>query len=177
MRKRSPVAFVIFALLIVAAVIAVGSFETPRTMLALTLAGKPARLVMPVRGARTEGLVDSFQDLPGASAHRALDIFCVRGTDVLAPARGLVVSVGSNVVRLFGPGGQSHVLSNVVPRAGLAPGQSVEAGEVVGQVDDPSGAERGSTPHLHYALTGITGRAIDPYPLLASAATPGPSSR
>lgn len=167
MKKRSPVAWVILGLLVAVGVAALASFETPRALVALVFAGSPSTLGMPLRGVRAESLVDSWQDGPGAKEHRALDIFCVRGTGVLAPTRGLVVSVGGNVVRLFGPGGQSHTFSNIVPRDGLAPGQSVAAGEVIGQVDDPSGAERGSTPHLHYAISGLTGRAINPYPLLA----------
>lgn len=156
-----------------AAILAVGSMPASRAAIGLAFEAKPRALAMPVRGAKRDSLVDSWQEGPGVREHRAIDVFCVRGTDVLAPTRGIVVSVGAHVVKLLGPGAQIHLFDHVVPLAGLQPGREVETGEVLGQVGEPTGEERGSTPHLHYAVTAFPGRAFDPYPLLiASQASP-----
>jgi len=167
--KRSPITLVLAGVALLIAIAALGSSHVVRTVVSLAFAGAPPGLVVPVRGVQREALVDAWRDGPGVPRHRAIDIFCVRGTDVLAPVRGVVLSVGGHSLRLIGPGAQIHVFANVAPRPGLTPGQLVAAGEVLAQVDDPSGDERGLTPHLHYALFAFPGRAVDPYDALTAA--------
>jgi hypothetical protein len=51
---------------------------------------------------------------------------------------------------------------------GLATGQTVKRGQLVGYVGD-SGDADGGQPHLHFEVRTPTGRAIDPYPYLRKA--------
>jgi murein DD-endopeptidase MepM/ murein hydrolase activator NlpD len=96
--------------------------------------------------------------------HRGVDFAAPVGTPVVAAADGTVSSVGSRsgygrVVALGHPGETETVyahLSSFAP--GLAPGQQVRQGQMIGRVG-ASGLASG--PHLHYEITQA-GRQVNP---------------
>jgi murein DD-endopeptidase MepM/ murein hydrolase activator NlpD len=143
----------------------------PLTVVRLVLAPQPDGLPIPVQGVTTSALVDSWgAPRSGGREHRGIDIFAKRGTPVLSPVDGVVLSVGQNrlggnVVRVLGPGPQVHYFAHLerfgaVKRRGL-----VRRGEVIGYVGD-TGNARGTPPHLHYGIYVVPGRAINPFPIL-----------
>ena len=90
--------------------------------------------------------------------------------------RGIVTAVrerglGGRQVWVRGPGNESHYYAHLEDWApGLAPGDLVEAGTVLGSVGD-SGNARGTPPHLHYGIYG-RGGAVDPLPRLRAGQAP-----
>jgi peptidoglycan LD-endopeptidase LytH len=136
-------------------------------------------LAFPVRGIDRASLADSFTDARGATrVHNAMDILAPRGTPVVAVDEGTVSRLGKG-----GAGGitvyqvdtagrygfyYAH-LDRIAP--GLAIGQSIRRGDVLGYVGTTGNAPAG-TPHLHFAIYEIAegrsswgGRPINPYPL------------
>ena len=148
------------------------SYPSAWTAYRLLRAPKPAHLRVPVQGVVARGLVDTWNaPRSGGRKHQGIDIFARRGTQVLSPVTGLVLSVGrnrlgGNVVRVLGPGGQVHYFAHL-ERFGLVQGgMPVPAGTVLGFVGT-TGNAAGTPPHLHYGIYNLPGGAIDPYPLLA----------
>ncbi len=134
----------------------------------------PERLLIPVRGASTSDWnKDTFWYEPwGASGvHKGIDIFAVKGEDVIAATSGLVLYVGSNdlggnIVVTLGPKWRLHYYAHMASSA-VSAGEFVSRGETIGSVGD-SGNAAGKQPHLHYViLTAI------PYPWLADTSTQG----
>lgn len=135
-------------------------------------------VVFPISGTVSLPLIDSYgfpraPGTPDAHWHEGIDIFAPRGTPLVATESGVVNRVG--VARLGGKKlwitGDSGVdwyyahLEDFAP--GLANGQRVEAGDLVGYVGD-SGNAVGTPPHLHMELHPNGARPINPFPLLAS---------
>ncbi len=135
-------------------------------------------VVFPISGTVSLPLIDSYgfpraPGTPDAHWHEGIDIFAPRGTPLVATESGVVNRVG--VARLGGKKlwitGDSGVdwyyahLEEFAP--GLANGQRVEAGDLVGYVGD-SGNAVGTPPHLHMELHPDGARPINPFPLLAS---------
>ena len=137
------------------------------------------RLAFPVRGIEPASIANSFTDARGATrVHNAMDILAPRGT--------AVVAVDSGTVRRLGKSGAGGITVYQVDEAGryafyyahldrlaagLAIGQAVRRGEVIGYVGTTGNAPAG-TPHLHFAIYEIVDgksrwgeRAINPYPL------------
>ncbi len=139
-----------------------------------------APLLIQVKGIEARQLSDTYNESRGAGRpHEAIDIVAPRGTPVIAVADG-------KVVKLFNskPGGltvyqfdldeklayyYAH-LDSYAP--GLAEGQQLKRGELVGYVGT-SGNANPATPHLHFAIFVLSpekrwwkGTAINPYPLL-----------
>lgn len=143
----------------------------------------PRGLLLPVPGVRAEQLRDTFAETrDGARPHEALDILAPRGTPVLAAADGSVAKLftsarGGLTVYQFDPSGTwayyyAH-LDRYAP--GLAEGQALRRGEVIGYVGS-SGNASADAPHLHFAVFVLgpekrwwEGTPIDPYPLLGGA--------
>ena len=96
--------------------------------------------------------------------HQGVDFAAPVGTPVVAASDGTVASVGprngyGRVVVLGHPGGTETLyahLSSFAP--GLAPGQQVRQGQMIGRVG-ASGLASG--PHLHYEITQV-GRQVNP---------------
>ena len=130
----------------------------------------PQALPIPVKGVAPRALHDSWGDPRGGGRrHEGIDIFAPRGTPVVAPIAGLVMHVGhdrlgGNVVRVLGPGGQTHYFAHLDRFAELRRWQVVQPGDVLGYVGN-TGNARGGSPHLHYGIYGASG-AINPFPLL-----------
>ncbi len=142
----------------------------------------PATMVIPVAGVRREALRDSFDGRrSGGRTHEAIDILAPRGTPVLA-------AVDGSVRKLFTSraGGLTIYEFDVASRRvyyyahldryrdGLAEGEPLKQGEVIGYVGT-SGNAPANTPHLHFAIGMLPpggqwwkGVAVDPWPELVA---------
>jgi len=134
----------------------------------------PDSLVMPVAGVRWEELRDSFGDpRSGGRRHLGIDIFARRWTEVLAVMDGSLTSIGHGAragrsMWLVGADGRSYFYGHLEAWAeGIHEGMRVAPGEPIGYVGN-SGNARGLPTHLHFEVRE-DGRAVNPYPVLASA--------
>ena len=136
-------------------------------------------LLVPVAGVAVSQLQDSFDEgRDGGRVHRALDILAPRGTPVLAADDGRILRVrpnalGGNTVYATDPLGSRRLLLCAPRRvsAGLAEGQTIARGDVLGTVGTTGNAPK-DTPHLHFQVMRMPadgkywdGEAINPYPL------------
>lgn len=119
--------------------------------------------LLPVTGFFSDGFGWRKDPITGERAfHEGLDIVAQTGTQVLAPADGVVISAGRNssygkAVDLshgFGLGTRFGHLSAVLVR----PGQRVQRGDVIGRVGSTG---RSTGPHLHYEVLK-EGRHVNP---------------
>jgi murein DD-endopeptidase MepM/ murein hydrolase activator NlpD len=161
----------------------IGSFFRPKSAQARVSAEDvdlgdllSANLRIPVEGVDAEVLRDSFLDRRGRyRKHLAIDIGAPRGTPVLATTDGEIVRLrrekrgGITVYQKDASGKYLFFychLSRYV--RGLAVGQTVAAGEVIGYVGSTGHVIGG--PHLHFSITRVpedddfrAGLAINPY--------------
>jgi murein DD-endopeptidase MepM/ murein hydrolase activator NlpD len=149
----------------------------PDSVEALQLA--PSGLAIPVAGVRPESLVNTFDEARGQGRHDALDILAPRGTPVLAATDGVVLRLftserGGLTIYQLGPDERTvYYYAHLDGYAeGLANGQPLARGEVIGYVGDTGNAAPGNT-HLHFAMWRIAdpadfweGVPINPHPLL-----------
>jgi murein DD-endopeptidase MepM/ murein hydrolase activator NlpD len=140
----------------------------------------PPRLLVPVQGVTAAQLRDTFNERrDGLRPHEAIDIAAPVGTPVLAADDGRIAKLflskpGGLTVYQFDPTGQfayyyAH-LDRYAP--GLAAGQSVRRGTVIGYVG-VTGNARPEAPHLHFAIFRLgpqklwwKGEAINPFSYL-----------
>lgn len=110
----------------------------------------------------------------GGRRHQGVDLFAARGTQVLAASGGRVWKVGTDplggqVVTVLGDGPAFYYYAHLDDFAvGLAPGQRVERGTLLGTVGN-TGNARTTPPHLHFGVYRVgmwRTRAVDPVPLL-----------
>lgn len=143
----------------------------------------PSGLAIPVQGVKPKELSDTFTQARagGARTHDALDIMAAEGTPVVAAAEGTVEKL------FFSDGGGGITLYVRSPdqrwtyyyahlqryAPGLAEGQQVKRGQVLGYVGH-TGNAAAAGPHLHFAINRMEpgqkwyeGTATNPYPLLA----------
>ena len=145
-------------------------------------AASPSGLMVPVQGVRPDQLHDTFGDARGSERrHEALDIMAPAGTPVLAVADGHVEKLfdsergGLTIYQFEDTGTWCYYYAHLQAYApGLAEGQAVERGEVIGYVGSSGNADP-AAPHLHFAVFALTperqwwkGEAINPYPLLGA---------
>ena len=143
----------------------------------------PAGLAIPVAGIKASQLSDTFTQARagGARVHDAIDIMADRGTLVLAAAPGRVEKIflsdggGGKTIYVRSPDGRwiyyyAHLDQYA---AGLAEGQQVRRGQVLGTVGSTGNASPDG-PHLHFAIHRMAagekwyqGSAVNPFPLLA----------
>ena len=157
-----------------------------RAIPALPAPALPApALLIPVSGIQASQLQDTFGDTrgEGTRAHEALDILAPRGTPVLAATDGTVEKLfesvpGGLTIYEFDPDRSHAYYYAHLDRyaAGLAEGQQLRRGDVIGYVGSTGNASE-DAPHLHFAIFVLgpekrwwQGTAIDPYPLLKAAA-------
>ena len=134
----------------------------------------PEETTVPVTGAtKNDWNHDTFWYDPwGASVvHKGIDIFGLKGTDVIAPTYGITVftgniSLGGNVVAILGPKWRIHYLAHLDSIEEGAAG-FVSAEEKVGTLGD-SGNAVGKQPHVHYSIITLL-----PYPWLFSTESQG----
>ena len=137
-------------------------------------------LVMPVEGARSSDLRDSFEEKRGASRrHEAIDIPSPRGTPVVAAVDGAIEKLftskqGGLTVYEFDRGRTLCYYYAHLDRyaEGLKEGQLVHRGERIGYVGS-TGDASADAPHLHFAIFRLgpekrwwVGTPINPYPFL-----------
>jgi murein DD-endopeptidase MepM/ murein hydrolase activator NlpD len=150
------------------------------------------RLTMPVQGIAPSDLVDTFTQARdgGARPHDAIDILAPRGTPVVAVEDGRILRLfqsraGGMTIYQADPGGRFHYyyahLDVYAP--GLAEGQAVQRGELLGSVGSSGNADP-SAPHLHFAIFRVEtgekwyeGRAINPFGPLGGRARPAAARR
>lgn len=140
----------------------------------------PAGLIVPVQGITPAQLSNTFDDARGTErVHEALDIMAPRGTPVLAVADGRIEKLfdskqGGLTLYQFEPSGRFAYYYAHLDRyaAGIAEGQSLRQGQVLGYVGSTGNADPDG-PHLHFAIYVLgpekqwhNGTPINPYPLL-----------
>ena len=162
-------------------VVTVQPKNAPPVVLAQQVQIAPSGLALPVVGVKQDELVDTFDASRSVGRrHDAIDIMAAEGTPVIAVADGtiekLFTSVRGGLTIYERSPDQKWVyyyahLSAYAP--GLAEGQQVKRGQVIGRVGH-TGDASAAGPHLHFAINSMAtgerwwdGTAINPYPLLA----------
>ncbi len=135
-------------------------------------------LEMPVVGARTMDLRDSFQDARGsARRHEAIDILAPRGTPVVAADEGKIAKIftsrqgGLTVYQFDRDDSHAFYYAHLDRYADkLAEGVFLRRGDPIGFVGTTGNAPP-DTPHLHFAIFELgpekhwwQGKPINPYP-------------
>ncbi|WP_051603026.1 M23 family metallopeptidase [Simplicispira psychrophila] len=142
---------------------------------------EPPALDMPVQGLLAESLRDTYADQRsgGARVHEALDLMAPRGTPVLAVDDGVITKLflsqpGGITIYQFDPSRRfayyyAHLDGYA---AGLAQGQAVRRGQLLGYVGSTGNANP-AAPHLHFGIFRLdaeqrwwTGVPINPFPYL-----------
>jgi murein DD-endopeptidase MepM/ murein hydrolase activator NlpD len=129
-------------------------------------------LVCPVDGAV------SFTDTWGAPrsggrTHKGVDMIAARGTHLVAIESGTIKrlrngGLGGITIWLTGSSGDEYYYAHLDDWAdGLAAGQSVAAGELIGYVGN-TGNARYTVTHLHFEYHPGGGSAVNPTPLVSS---------
>jgi murein DD-endopeptidase MepM/ murein hydrolase activator NlpD len=129
-------------------------------------------MVFPIRGRHDMGQGET-SGFGGARNHQGHDLFAACGTPLVALTSGSVQqkayhSAAGHYLVVEARDGKSYAYMHLRSASALKAGQSVSAGQAVGEVGDTG---RASGCHLHFEewtapgwYTG--GRAIDPLPLL-----------
>ena len=141
----------------------------------------PPALLLPVQGITSDRLRDTFADGRDGKqrGHEAIDIAAPRGTPVLAVDDGRIAKLflsrlGGITIYQFDPSGQFAYYYAHLDRysAGLAEGQTVRRGSVIGYVGSTGNASP-DAPHLHFAIFRLgpekqwwKGEPINPFPYL-----------
>jgi murein DD-endopeptidase MepM/ murein hydrolase activator NlpD len=138
-------------------------------------------LLMPVKGFDPKELRDNFDELRGIRRHEALDIMAARGTPVVATDDGTIAKLfrsvaGGITIYQYDPSEKfvyyyAHLDGY---RDGLAQGEAVKRGDVIGYVGSTGNAPA-NAPHLHFTIFQLgpekkwwRGKAVNPYPYLAA---------
>jgi murein DD-endopeptidase MepM/ murein hydrolase activator NlpD len=162
-------------------VVTVKAENAPPVVVAQQVQVAPSGLALPVVGVKAEQLSDTYDDARGQGRrHDAIDIMAAEGTPVIAAADGTIEklfnSVRGGITIYERSTDQKWIyyyahLSAYAP--GLAEGQQVKRGQVIGRVGH-TGDASAAGPHLHFASNSMgpsdrwwNGTAINPYPLLA----------
>ncbi len=119
--------------------------------------------IAPAHGLITDGFGRRKDPFTGRLAfHRGLDISARRGSDVKAPADGIVVYAGRNgglgrTVRISHDFGFTTVYGHL-DEISVEPGDEVHRGQVIGLLGNTG---RSTGPHLHYEVH-VEGKAVNP---------------
>jgi murein DD-endopeptidase MepM/ murein hydrolase activator NlpD len=102
--------------------------------------------------------------------HEGLDLFAPMGTPVMAPVDGVVRvangGLGGLSVTVQQPDGTRWYMAHLSAiAAGLASGDAVTTGQVVGFVGD-SGDAKGTSPHVHLQIHPRGGGPVPPKPVI-----------
>ena len=143
---------------------------TAPTTTTTTLPAVPAGQVCPVAGAVS--FTDSWGDpRSGGRTHQGVDMMAALGTPAVAVESGMIrqmsfSTLGGITLWLQGINGDDFYYAHLDGYAsGLAAGQSVVVGQVIGFVGS-SGNAPDWLPHLHFELHPGGGSAANPYPLV-----------
>jgi len=135
-------------------------------------------LLFPVPAVSRAAMSDGFGESRGQGTHHAVDILAPRHSPVVAVADGRVARLwqstagGISLYQFDRSERYCYYYAHLQAYAsGLAEGQEVKRGQVLGYVGTTGNAPP-ATPHLHFAIFEVTtpkswwgGRPIDPYPL------------
>src|SRR6476469_4522164 len=163
-------------------IVAVKPDKAPPVEIAQQVVVGPAGLAIPVVGVKASDLVDTYDAArAGGRRHDANDIMAAEGTPVIAAADGtiekLFFSNGGGGITIYeratDPKWQYYYAHLSAYAPGLAEGQQVKRGQVIGRVGH-TGDASAEGPHLHLAINSMApgerwwqGTPINPYPLLA----------
>jgi len=109
---------------------------------------------------------------PEAHVHQGCDVVAAEGTELYAAERGVITQLsagglGGNGLWIKGESGTYYYYAHLSAYVlGLAAGQLVETGQLVGYVGHTGDAYG---PHLHFEVHPNGGAAVDPYPILLAA--------
>jgi len=138
-------------------------------------------LLMPVKGFDPKALRDNFDEARGIRRHEALDIMAARGTPVVAADDGTIAKLfrsvaGGITIYQYDPSEKFVYYYAHLDRYrdGLAQGEAVKRGDVIGYVGSTGNAPA-NAPHLHFTIFQLgpekkwwRGKAVNPYPYLAA---------
>ncbi len=165
-----------------AAMVPVAANAPPRNAEADELQALSTRqLLMPVKGFDPKALRDNFDEARGIRRHEALDIMAARGTPVVAADDGTIaklfrsVAGGITIYQLDPSEKFVYYYAHLDRyRDGLAEGEAVKRGDVIGYVGSTGNAPA-NAPHLHFTIFQLgpekkwwRGKAVNPYPYLAA---------
>ncbi|HVM22449.1 MAG TPA: M23 family metallopeptidase [Sphingomicrobium sp.] len=162
-------------------VVTVNPADAPPVKIAQQVVIAPSGLAIPVLGIKAEQLSDTYDDARGQGRrHDAIDIMAPEGTPVIAVADGTIeklfnsVRGGITAYQRSTDGQWMYYYAHLQRYApGLAEGQQVKRGQVIGYVGHTGDASPAG-PHLHFAINRMAkgerwwhGTPVNPYPLLA----------
>ncbi len=140
-----------------------------------TEAAKPAKTTMPVSGQTVAGYAMDCLSYNATTrdwrVHNGIDIAAEAGTPVLAAADGTVYTtyeddtMGTTVV-IHHQGGYVTVYSSLAAEVGVAPGDSVTAGQVIGSVGNTALLESAIGDHVHFSVS-CNDEFVDPMEFLS----------
>jgi murein DD-endopeptidase MepM/ murein hydrolase activator NlpD len=136
-------------------------------------------LIIPVEGVDASRVRDSYSASRGGRTHDAVDIMAPRGTPVLAADSGTILKLRQNAaggitIYQLDPAEQFVYYYAHLDRYrdGLAEGQAIGQGEILGYVGTTGNAPK-DMPHLHFQVMLYRGRGqywggepINPHPFL-----------
>jgi murein DD-endopeptidase MepM/ murein hydrolase activator NlpD len=130
--------------------------------------GLPTLQAFPVQGRC--GFTDSWHaPRPGGRLHEGVDIIGARGLAIYAVADGVISkmltggALSGNSIRLTIADGTYFFYAHLDGfAAGLAAGQTVRAGQIIGYL----GSTGATSNHLHFEVHPKGGAAVNPYPLV-----------
>lgn len=147
---------------------------------ATVAASRSDAIIIPVEGLKSSDLVDSWSKTRAEGRlHRAIDIQAPVGTPVLAAMDGRIEKLftskrgGLTIYQRAADGRLILYYAHLEGyRRGLAEGQTVERGQVIGTVGASGNADP-AFPHLHFQIMETVpgsdwqdGDPVNPYPLL-----------
>lgn len=145
---------------------------TPTTTTTLpppvVLDGKTCPVAGPVHFTDTFGAPRS-----GGRTHQGVDMMADRGTPLVAIESGTIGrlnngGLGGITIWFYGDSGDQYYYAHLDDWApGLAQGQHVEVGDLVGY-NGSTGNAPDAYPHLHFEIHPGGGAAINPYPIVAA---------
>jgi murein DD-endopeptidase MepM/ murein hydrolase activator NlpD len=130
--------------------------------------GLPTLQAFPVQGRC--GFTDSWHaPRPGGRLHEGVDIIGARGLAIYAVADGVITrmltggTLSGNSIRLTIADGTYFFYAHLDGfAAGLAAGQTVRAGQIIGYL----GSTGSTSNHLHFEVHPKGGAAVNPYPIV-----------
>lgn len=138
--------------------------------------GAPKGWLMPVAGKAEYSNSFMVPRNNKLGIHGAIDVYAKKGTPIVAPVGGTVISVksggkGGHTVRVRGNDGLVYYFAHMDQQAVVTPGEQVKPGTHLGFVGD-SGNARGTSPHLHFSVRK-GGVAVNPYTYLQGSKNAG----
>lgn len=109
--------------------------------------------------------------------HEGIDIYAAKGTPILSPINGTVVSAGHGknggyYAKIKGDDGVTYYFAHMATDARVGKGDTVRAGYHIGYVGN-SGNAKGTSPHLHFTMKNEQGQLVNPSNYLQGAVMPG----